>query len=358
VRFFRVTPQVVACDLHPDYASTRHAETLAAAWGVPLVRVQHHEAHLAACIAENRLEGPVLGLSWDGTGFGPDGTVWGGEVLEYGPGKGDSPPLPERPSACFAQMGTVPFSPFRRLAHLRQFALPGGDRAVRQPRRSALGLLFEILGPEAEKHAAAWFRPGELEVLLESLARPRLNPRTSSMGRLFDAVAALCGLPTEISFEGQAAMALEFAADPECQEAYPLPLVDGSWGRDSGLGIRDWNSNLQSPIPNPQSPIPTAGDWEPMVRAILADVAAGEPVRRISARFHNALADWAVAVARRWGGVQVALTGGCFQNALLTGRTGARLRAAGFRAFTHRQVPPGDGGIALGQVYHVLRNPR
>jgi hydrogenase maturation protein HypF len=345
-----VTPQVVACDLHPDYASTRHAETLAAAWGVPLVRVQHHEAHLAACIAENRLEGPVLGLSWDGTGFGPDGTVWGGEVLEYGPGKGDSPHLPERPSGCFAQMGTVPFPPFRRLAHLRQFALPGGDRAVRQPRRSALGLLFEILGPEAERHAAAWFRPGELKVLLESLARPRLNPRTSSMGRLFDAVAALCGLPTEISFEGQAAMALEFAADPECQEAYPLPLVGGMWNMVGG--------EPHMPPTTDHLPPPAMGDWEPMVRAILADVAAGQPVGRTSARFHNALADWAVAAARRWGGEQVALGGGCFQNALLTERTSARLRAAGFRVLMNRQVPPGDGGIALGQVYHVLRNPR
>ncbi len=279
MRFFRVTPQVVACDLHPDYASTRHAETLAAAWGVPLVRVQHHEAHLAACMAENHLEGPVLGLAWDGTGFGPDGTVWGGEVI--------------------AHDGTD----FRRVGHLRQFPLPGGDRAVRQPRRSALGLLFEILGPEAQRHAAAWFRPGELRVLLQSLARPRLNPRTSSVGRLFDAVAALCGLPAPASFEGQAAMALEFAADrvlaegQSPEEAYPLP----------------------------------SGDWEPMLRAILADLAAGEPIGRVSLRFHNALADWAVAAARRWGGGQVALCGGCFQNSLLLRQTSSRLRAAGFR---------------------------
>ena len=322
VRFFRVVPQVVACDSHPDYASTQRAERLAAQWGVPLVRVQHHEAHVAACTAEHRLEGPVLGFSWDGTGYGTDGTVWGGEVLEFD-GAG-----------------------FRRLAHLRQFPLPGGDRAVREPRRSALGLLFEILGPEAEAHVAPWFRPGELRVLLQSLTRSRLNPRTSSMGRLFDAVAALCGLPTAVSFEGQAAMALEYAADLHCDEAYSLPL-----------SVAQPPSAVQH-SGQPEAAVPHTGDWEPMIRAILADRAAGEPVGRISARFHNALADWAVAVARRWGGPQVVLSGGCFQNALLTQRVNSRLAQSGFRVFTHRQVPPGDGGISLGQVYHVLSSPR
>ena len=342
VRFFRVAPQVVACDLHPDYASTRHAEKLAAQWGVPLVRVQHHEAHLAACVAEHRLGGAVLGFSWDGTGYGTDGTVWGGEAIEWD-GSG-----------------------LRRLAHLRQFSLPGGDRAVREPRRSALGVLFEILGPAAEEHAAAWFRPEELKVLLRSLGRPRLSARTSSMGRLFDAVAALCGLPTAVSFEGQAAMALEYAADAECHEAYPLPLcvaqppsaVVQSVGvpllrRSSAASQSD-----RTACPAPSSGSPVIGDWEPMIRQVLADRAAGEPVARISARFHNALADWAVAVARRWGGSQVVLSGGCFQNALLTQRVQSRLAQAGFNIFTHRQVPPGDGGIPLGQVYYVLSRPR
>ena len=313
VRFFRVTPQVVACDLHPDYASTRHAEAVAAQWGAPLARVQHHEAHVAACMAEHRLTGPVLGLAWDGTGFGPDGTVWGGEAIECN--------------------GTA----FRRLAHLRQFALPGGDRAVRQPRRSALGVLYELLGPEAQGHAAVWFRPGEKKYLFQTLGRLRLSPRTSSMGRLFDAVAAVCGLSTVVSFEGQAAMALEFAADRDGTEAYPLPLSAGD-----------------GPAPDQAA----VGDWGPMVRCILADLAAGEPVARISTRFHNALADWAVAVARLWGGSQVVLSGGCFQNALLTEWTRSRLLDAGFRVFLHRQVPPGDGGISLGQVYHVFRHPR
>jgi len=301
VDFFRVTPELVACDLHPDYASTRHAESLAARWDVPLLRVQHHHAHVAACMAEHDLEGPALGFSWDGTGYGTDGTVWGGEVLECEGGK------------------------FRRVAHLRSFALPGADHAVRQPRRSALGVLFEILGDEAAEYLAEWFTPSEMDTLVAMLGRSVRCPRSSSMGRLFDAVAALCGLPGVISFEGQAAMALEFAADWDVEEAYPLPLVEAD-------------------------DAPAVADWEPLVRSVLADRDAGLPVGDISARFHNALADLAVAVARRWGGSRVVLTGGCFQNALLADRVRARLSQAGFKVYTHAKVPPGDGGIALGQL--------
>ena len=187
VGFFRGCADVVACDLHPDYASTQHAERLAAQWDVPLVRVQHHHAHVAACMAEHGLQGPVLGFSWDGTGYGPDGTVWGGEVL-----------------LCDG-------AEFQRVAHLRTFALPGGDAAVREPRRSALGLLFEMFGRGRGGICRRLVRArAELRRLLSMLDRQVNSPRTSSMGRLFDAVAALCGLPPVISFEGQAAMALEY----------------------------------------------------------------------------------------------------------------------------------------------------
>lgn len=304
VEFFQVKPERVACDLHPDYASTRFAEVLAARWGVPLVRVQHHHAHIAACMAEHGLTGPVLGLAWDGTGYGTDGTVWGGEAM-----------------VCDGMQ-------FRRVARLRPFALPGGDRAVREPRRSALGTLFEMLGPAAAEHASAWFAPHELDPLLGLLAKPRLCPHTSSLGRLFDAVAALCGLPTIISFEGHAAMALQFAADPHCHETYPFPLDPGE---------------------------PATADWEPMLRAVLADRSAGRSIAAISARFHNSLADLALRIARRWGGRDVVLSGGCFQNALLAERVLQRLQAADFRVYTHRQVPPNDGGIALGQAAIAMR---
>jgi hydrogenase maturation protein HypF len=321
VGFFEAVPAAVACDLHPDYASTRHAEVLAAAWDVPLVRVQHHHAHVAACMAEHGLAGPVLGLAWDGTGYGPDGTVWGGEALRCEAGS------------------------YRRVARLRTFPLPGGDRAVRQPRRSALGVLFEIMGDRAVDHAAEWFRPSELETLLGMLQRGLRCPRTSSMGRLFDAIAALSGLPRVISFEGQAAMALEFAAEPAVEEAYALPMVAAAGDRGQGSGVRG-----QPPTVTSHQPLLEA-DWEPLVRAVLADRAAGEPVGRISARFHNALAEWAVAVARWAGCPQIALTGGCFQNALLTGQVRKRLLKEGFAVLLHHRVPPGDGGIALGQVY-------
>jgi hydrogenase maturation protein HypF len=310
VDFFEVVPEVVACDLHPDYASTREAEALAAQWDVPLVRVQHHHAHVAACIAEHRLEGPVLGLAWDGTGYGPDGTVWGGEAL-----------------VCEG-------AAFTRVAHLRTFALPGGDKAVRQPRRSALGVLFAVLGEQAAQHAADWFRPTELDTLLSLLTRSLHAPRTSSMGRLFDAVAAMCGLPPVISFEGQAAMALEFAAERLADhalprgDAYPLPL---------------------------SGEVPAVADWEPLIRAVLRDAKAGQPPSRIGIRFHNALAELAVAVARRSGCSQLVLSGGCFQNALLTDRVRRRLLESGFGVYTHRRVPPGDGGIALGQVAVATR---
>lgn len=302
--FFHVEPEVIACDLHPDYAATRHAEALAERWKVPLLRVQHHHAHAAACIAEHRLEGPVLALTWDGTGYGPDGTVWGGEAL-----------------VCD---GTE----YTRVARLRTFGLPGGDRAVREPRRSALGLLFGIFGGNAGRSAGKWFTPAELPTLLSVLGRSLHSPHTSSMGRLFDAVAAICGLGTVISFEGQAAMALEYAHYFCEDEAYPLPLSDDT---------------------------PMVADWEPMIRAILADRAAGEPVGHISARFHNALAEMAAAVARCAGCSQVVLSGGCFQNALLGERVRLRLRQSGFNVYTHHSVPPGDGGIALGQVLLAAR---
>jgi hydrogenase maturation protein HypF len=314
LEFFAAKPQAVACDLHPDYASTRYAEELARRLKVPIVRVQHHHAHVAACMAEHGLEGPVLGLSWDGTGYGPDGTIWGGEAL-------------------FCRGAD-----YHRVAHLRTFPLPGGDGAARQPRRSALGLLYEIFGPQAferkqianlSRITGKWFSESEQRVFGAMLSRKINSPRTSSMGRLFDAVAALCGLGQEMTFEGQAAMKLEFAADPRIGESYSMPL------RQSESG----------PI----------ADWEPMIRQILDELLAGEPVGRIAARFHNGLAQLAVELAQEAGCEQVVLTGGCFQNALLTWRVRQRLLERGFTVHSHQKVPPGDGGIALGQIFVAAR---
>jgi hydrogenase maturation protein HypF len=306
LRFYRVQPRVIACDLHPDYASTRHAEQLAAKWGVPLHRVQHHHAHVESCRAEHRFAGEVLGLAWDGSGYGPDATVWGGEALVSSPGR------------------------FQRIGHLRPFPLPGGERAVLEPRRSAFGLLFAALGPAACEPVARLFAPSEVEALSTMLERSVNDPLTSSIGRLFDAVAALAGVADRVSFEGQAAMELQFALERAGAEgvlaragAYPLPLGEGT---------------------------PAVADWEPLVHALLEDRARGIAPELISARLHNALAEHAVEIAGRAGRERVVLTGGCFQNPLLTSRVRERLLHDGFRVFTHRRVPPNDGGLSVGQA--------
>jgi hydrogenase maturation protein HypF len=309
-RLYAFTPSIVACDAHPNYLSTGYARELA----VPVVAIQHHEAHVLACMAENELTPPVLGVSWDGTGFGLDGTIWGGEFLL----------VTDRGCA--------------RRAALRSFPLPGGEQAIKEPRRSALGLLFEAFG----KEALAWthlppvaaFAETDLKVLESLLIRAVNAPRTSSAGRLFDAVASLAGLQQRVRFEGQAAMALQFAADEAIEdEAYEIPISAGQADVDHHLVL----------------------DWAPMLREILDDIEHGVPAARISARFHNALANAIVAVATRVGHEQVALTGGCFQNALLLERAVRRLRSAGFRPYWHQRIPPNDGGIALGQVVGVIR---
>jgi len=292
---YDVKPQRVACDAHPDYLSTQHAISL----GLPLKKVQHHHAHVLSCMAEHGLQGPALGIAWDGTGYGLDGTVWGGEFLR------------------------VEADGFERVAHLRPFRLPGGEAAVRQPRRSALGLLHEMGG--ASLQARLDFTPQELKVLQAMLAQGLNAPLTSSAGRLFDAVAALLGLCLVCGFEGQAAMQLEFAAMEEPSDVEPYD-IDVNEGSEAQL------------------------DWAPMVRAILDDVGAGKPIAWISKRFHHTLVEGMLAVAKRAGVERVVLSGGCFQNNLLTERAVQRLSQAGFTVYWHQQVPPNDGGIALGQL--------
>lgn len=317
-------PVAIAHDLHPDYLSTRWARRAAAgdeaegplppailraARGgrLRLVGVQHHHAHLASCLAENGVEGAALGVTWDGTGFGTDGTVWGGEFL-----LGDA-------------------AGFTRVAHLRPFRLPGGDAAVKEPRRAALALLLELFGEAALSREGlapvASFSTGERALLARMVATGTRSPVTTSAGRLFDGVAALLGLHPKAGFEGQAAMALEALADPSERGAYPLPLAPA---RAPGAAA--------------------SLDWGPLLHALLDDGARGVAASIRSARFHNALVDGIAAVARFTGAPRVALSGGCFQNRFLAERTRARLTADGFEVLTHRLVPPNDGGIALGQV--------
>ena len=296
-------PVAIAHDLHPDYPSTAWArEAGGPLAGLPRIGVQHHHAHLAACLADAGLEQPddVLGVTWDGAGHGSDGTTWGGEFLA---GSRHA---------------------FRRIAFLRPFSLPGGDAAAREPRRCALGVLWEMEGERCLARAGLppidSFSAPERSALGAMLARGTRAPRTTSAGRLFDAVSSLLGIRQRTSFEGQAAMQLEHVADPGEAGAYPLPLV---------------GSEL---------------DWGPLVEDLLEDRRRGAGPGAMSARFHGALAEGIAAVARRAALPRVALAGGCFQNRLLEARTTARLEADGFEVIVHRQVPPNDGSIALGQV--------
>jgi len=296
-RLYDAAPKAVACDMHPDYLTTRFA----AGHPAPSHPVQHHFAHVLACMAENELEPPVLGVAWDGAGFGTDGTVWGGEFLLANGGG------------------------FDRVGHLRQFRLPGGDAAVKEPRRSALGVLFEIFGDELwdrDEWLGAFSKQEAL--LFKQMLEKKINaPLTSSAGRLFDAVAALIGLRQRASFEGQAAMELEFAIDPDVAGAYPFAIRDG---------------------------VPRVIDWQPMILEMMHDVLRCADIRFISTRFHNTLAEMIVAMARETGEHRIVLTGGCFQNRYLTERAVERLIESGFRPHWHQRIPPNDGGIALGQI--------
>jgi hydrogenase maturation protein HypF len=322
--------EVVAADAHPDYLSTRFARGL----GLPVCSVQHHHAHVLACMAENGLRPPVLGVAWDGTGYGLDGTVWGGEFFR------------------------VTEAALERVAHLRSFRLPGGERAVREPRRSALGLLFEMLGEAAfeELAAAPWqaFKPAELALLRQSLPRGLQSPLTTSAGRLFDAVASLIGLRHVSHYEGQAAMELEFAAaQSRTRACYPVNVSVSRSGDLSG----------DAQARPPEGGNLTHGravwvlDWEPMIRALQADLAAGVAVGTMAARVHHGLAQAIVAVARQTGEQRVVLSGGCFQNRRLVETSVRLLHGAGFRPYWHQRVPPNDGGVALGQVLAARRAP-
>ena len=284
----------IAIDRHPDYLASRFGREQT----LPRTEIQHHHAHVAACMAENDLTGQVLGVSWDGTGYGSDGTSWGGEFL------------------------LADEADFERIAHLRAFRLPGGEAAVREPRRCALGVLHEAFGDSIFEKASfrrflAPFEAAELKLLRQALDRGINAPVTTSAGRLFDAVASLAGLRQRSTFEGQAAMELEFAA----QEFGPAPAY---------------------PI--------NGTDWEPMVDAIVMDRLREIPSGEIAARFHQTLVEIIAAVAKMAGVKRVVLTGGCFQNRLLLERTFLRFFESGHELYWHRRVPPNDGGLAVGQV--------
>jgi hydrogenase maturation protein HypF len=311
-RLFHVAPTAVAHDLHPGYLSTQYARQRQ---GVRLIGVQHHHAHIASCMAEHGLDGRVIGVAWDGTGFGSDGTIWGGEFL------------------------AADYVGFDRCARLRPVLLAGGDSGVREPWRVARACLLDTFG--AIPGGAPWdamASPWRLRIIDTMLQRHVNTIPASSAGRLFDAVASLIGLRHSVSFKGQAAMMLEAAAD-----AY---APTGSSG-PSGPADAPFDFALSG-----ASPLEI--DLRPMIRQIVENVRRGESQPRIAARFHTTLVAMIAAVCRRMRAdlalTRVCLSGGCFQNARLLAGCIRTLREDGFEVFSQRAVPANDGGISLGQA--------
>lgn len=302
-QLYNIEAETVVCDKHPEYLSTKFAKTLTE---IP-IEVQHHEAHIAACRMENQITGPALGVSWDGTGYGHDGTIWGGEFF------------------------VSDDNGFQHVAQLRQFRLPGGEKAVKEPRRCAAGILFEIYGeqlfteyPELPNN----FSSEEIGIIHKMLSKNINSPVTSSAGRLFDAVASLIGLRQQTNFEGQSAMTLEFAADSAISGTFDFELR-----RSEKLIL----------------------DWEPMISEILSELRRKVPVSILAAKFHNTLAEIIVQVAKTIGESKVILSGGCFQNAFLLERTVHRLHTQNFKAYWNQRIPTNDGGIAVGQVAMAMQ---
>ncbi|MEO0853315.1 MAG: Sua5/YciO/YrdC/YwlC family protein, partial [Cyanobacteria bacterium J06648_11] len=316
---YEARPEAIACDLHPDYRSSQYARQS----GLKTVSVQHHHAHVLACMADNQLDRdtPVLGIAWDGTGYGADGTFWGGEFL-----------LVDRDG-------------YRRVAHLHPFRLPGGDRAAREPRRAALGLLYELYGDTLFSMTGLApmraFDRADVKTMRVMLQRQINAPLTSSIGRLFDAVAAIADLCPVAQFEGQAAMELEFAAETVVTEqCYPFQLAIPKQSEREAIEIR----------------------WQPAIASLVADLRQGRSTEYVASMFHNTLVEMMLAIASQVreaiapeGALPVLLTGGCFQNKHLTERAISRLRQAEFAPYWHHRVPPNDGGIALGQLVAATR---
>jgi hydrogenase maturation protein HypF len=300
LRLYDLKPELVVCDLHPDYFTTELAES----FDLPRIAVQHHHAHLSACMLENEIEGEVLGLTWDGTGFGPDRTVWGGEFLLGDP------------------------ADYRRVASLVPFRLPGGEKAIEETWRIGAALLWETFGEEFPRELPS-FREvpdADLDTIAGMLVSGLNSPLTTSMGRLFDGVSALLGICTYNTHQAQSAQLLEYAAwrhGPEV-EPLPLPIVD-----DEMLRL----------------------DWRELIRELVAAHRSGVGPDLLGAAFHHAIARAAMSVVRSIGVRRVALAGGVFCNRYLTETLLELLAQQGFDGYVHSQLPPTDGSLAVGQLW-------
>ncbi|BBA79703.1 hydrogenase maturation protein [cyanobacterium endosymbiont of Rhopalodia gibberula] len=304
-RLYDFEPEIIACDAHPDYFSSQFAQSQ----GFPVVKVQHHYAHVLSCIAENGITAPVLGVAWDGTGYGEDGTIWGGEFL------------------------LITDNSYQRVAHFRPFKLPGGHRAVKEPRRIALGILYEVFGSFDGLEIFPSFKDfsnQELKLIQQMLSHNLNAPLTSSVGRLFDGVASILGICQQTSFEGQGAMDLEYRAiNYKTDKIYPYEIL----GDDFPLIV----------------------DWQLIIKGILDDLLVHSSIEEISSKFQNTLVEIIIEISQIISEKKVILTGGCFQNKYLTEQAISRLNQEQLIPVWHRKVPPNDGGIALGQIIAGIR---
>ncbi|RMF26052.1 MAG: carbamoyltransferase HypF [Cyanobacteria bacterium J083] len=313
-QLYEIKPSQVAADCHPHYLSTQYAQKL----NLTVNLVQHHYAHVLACMADNQIDDKqsVLGIAWDGTGYGLDKTIWGGEFL------------------------TLSAKGSQRVAHLQTFGLPGGEKAIKQPKRIAIALLYAALGDKLFnqltnfQHLACMqaFTSKELSILQTMLSNHINTPLTSSVGRLFDGVAAILGICQQTSYEGQAAMELEFAIG-DCQTNAV------------------YNFNLNPPL---KENLPFVWDWRPIILEILTDIANNVSLAQISTKFHNTLIEIIITVAQAINKKNILLTGGCFQNKYLTEKAIARLKQRNFQPFYHHRLPCNDGGIAVGQILATI----
>jgi len=306
-KLFRLEPEIIAHDMHPDYLATKYALEVGAKAGLKLAPVQHHHAHIVSCLVDNKVEGQVIGVAFDGTGYGTDGNIWGGEFL------------------------LADFSSFKRVGHLEYVPLPGGEAAIRKPYRMALGYLYSLLGEDFPLEGLPLkLVPAELEVIKRQVKRGLNSPLTSSAGRLFDAISALAGVRQEIDYEAQAAIELEMLAPDEVEksESYPFAIVEEE-------GVR-------------------VVKLKELLSAVVRDARNQIPASVISLKFHHTMAEIIAQVCKLitkdTGIKRVALSGGVFQNRLLLKLAAAALQKEDFKVLTHHLVPCNDGGISLGQA--------
>ncbi|MBU1147849.1 MAG: hypothetical protein KKD11_05790 [Candidatus Omnitrophica bacterium] len=301
----KIKPKIVACDLHPDYSSTKLAKKLIAHSSLLIKEIQHHEAHVASCIADNNIKGKVIGVAFDGTGFGRDGNIWGGEFF----------------------IGTI--KGFKRASHLKYAPMPGSEAAVREPWRMAFSYLYTLRNLGGCQRQPPRLRRVELKLLTQMIDKGINSPLTSSMGRLFDAVASLVGICDVSEYEGQAAVELERAIKRQATS-------------DKGQGR--YNFTYKDNII----------DWTPVIKGIVKDLKAKKSKGEISLKFHNAachmIKDVCVTLRKKYKINKVCMSGGVFQNKYLTKNAPMLLKKEGFKIYLHKRLPAHDGNIALGQL--------